>query len=227
MDYSFDIDHAKKYGTDEAIVIKTLVFWIHKNRTDARNFHDGRTWTYNTVLGWQEHFPFWSREQMRRVLDRLKTKGVILTGNYNNTPMDRTIWYSFSDESIFLPRQIQLPESANGNAGIDTAIPDTTQLPSSSKKAVASLPRFQKPTLDQVKAYCQERNNSVNPEKWLAHYEANGWRVGKNPMKDWKAAVRTWEHSDFGAAPKTQQTDDSWRFKDPRAERLKEAANAR
>lgn len=95
------------------------------------------------------------------------------------------------------------------------------------RKGRASLPRFQKPTLEQVKAYCQERNNSVNPEKWLAHYEANGWRVGKNPMKDWKAAVRTWEHSDFGAAPKPQQTDDSWRFKDPRADRLKEAANAR
>lgn len=100
-----------------------------------------------------------------------------------------------------------------------------TEKPSTS--AVAYQPRFQKPTVDQVKAYCQERKNSINPEKWLAHYEANGWRVGKNPMKDWKAAVRTWEHSDFGAAPKPQQTDDSWRFKDPRAERLKEAANAR
>jgi hypothetical protein len=53
--------------------------------------------------------------------------------------------------------------------------------------------RFTKPTLDDVKAYCQERNNGVDAEKWYNHYSANGWKVGKNPMKDWKAAVRTWE----------------------------------
>jgi hypothetical protein len=52
---------------------------------------------------------------------------------------------------------------------------------------------FQRPTLDEVREYCAERGGSVNPEKWLAHYEANGWKVGRNPMKDWKAAVRTWE----------------------------------
>ena len=56
--------------------------------------------------------------------------------------------------------------------------------------------RFTKPTLDEVKAYCQERNNNVDAEKWFNYYESNGWKVGKNPMKDWKAAVRTWERSD-------------------------------
>jgi hypothetical protein len=52
---------------------------------------------------------------------------------------------------------------------------------------------FVKPTLEEVSAYCSERKNTVNAEEWMAHYESNGWRVGKNPMKDWKAAVRTWE----------------------------------
>ena len=52
---------------------------------------------------------------------------------------------------------------------------------------------FVPPTLDEVKAYCSERNNDVDPEKWHNHYEAVGWKVGKNPMKDWKAAVRKWE----------------------------------
>lgn len=56
---------------------------------------------------------------------------------------------------------------------------------------------FIKPTLQEVQAYCYERKNSVNPQKWLNHYESNGWKVGKNPMKDWKAAVRTWESSDY------------------------------
>ena len=57
------------------------------------------------------------------------------------------------------------------------------------------------PTIEQVRDYCRERGNSVNPSKWMAHYESNGWRVGRNPMKDWKAAVRTWEHGSFGFPP--------------------------
>ena len=74
--------------------------------------------------------------------------------------------------------------------------------------------RFAKPTLDEVIAYCQERNNNVNPEKWFNYYESNGWKVGKNPMKDWKAAVRTWERSDDGGKPKYQRTVDYDQFTD-------------
>lgn len=53
--------------------------------------------------------------------------------------------------------------------------------------------RFTKPTLDQVKAYCHERGDKVDPERFFAYYEANGWSVGKRSMKDWKAAIRYWE----------------------------------
>lgn len=53
--------------------------------------------------------------------------------------------------------------------------------------------RFVPPTLDEVIAYCQERGNSVDAERFVSFYESNGWKVGKNPMKDWRAAVRTWE----------------------------------
>lgn len=55
--------------------------------------------------------------------------------------------------------------------------------------------RFIPPTLDNVKAYCQERGNNVDPERFMAYYESNGWMVGRNKMKDWKAAVRSWERS--------------------------------
>jgi len=60
---------------------------------------------------------------------------------------------------------------------------------------------FTIPAIKDVQAYCAKRENGINPEKWLAHYEANGWRVGRNPMKDWKAAVRTWEHSQYNDSP--------------------------
>lgn len=56
--------------------------------------------------------------------------------------------------------------------------------------------RFTKPTLEEVQAYCQERQNGVDAQKWYNYYEAVGWKVGRNPMKDWKASVRTWERTE-------------------------------
>lgn len=55
--------------------------------------------------------------------------------------------------------------------------------------------RFTPPTLNEVRDYCFSRNNNVDPERFIDYYTSNGWKVGKNSMKDWKAAVRTWERS--------------------------------
>ena len=61
--------------------------------------------------------------------------------------------------------------------------------------ANVSNKRFKPPTLEEVQAYCDERGNSVDAQRFIDYYTANGWKVGKNSMKDWKAAVRTWERS--------------------------------
>lgn len=53
--------------------------------------------------------------------------------------------------------------------------------------------RFVQPTISEVKQYCLERENKVDAERFIDHYTSNGWYVGKSKMKDWKAAVRTWE----------------------------------
>jgi hypothetical protein len=53
--------------------------------------------------------------------------------------------------------------------------------------------RFVPPTVDEVREYCFERGNSVDPQRFVDYYSSNGWMVGKTKMKDWKAAVRTWE----------------------------------
>lgn len=54
---------------------------------------------------------------------------------------------------------------------------------------------FKKPSLEEVKEYCLERSNEVDAQRFIDFYESKGWYVGKNKMKDWKAAVRTWEHN--------------------------------
>ena len=61
--------------------------------------------------------------------------------------------------------------------------------------------RFTPPTLEEVTAYCQERNKGVDPQRWYDFYTAKGWMIGKNKMKDWKAAVRTWENKQDKPSP--------------------------
>lgn len=57
--------------------------------------------------------------------------------------------------------------------------------------------RFQKPSLEEVEAYCAERSNGIEASRFLDFYEANGWMVGKSKMKDWRAAVRNWERRGY------------------------------
>ena len=56
--------------------------------------------------------------------------------------------------------------------------------------------RFSPPSVDDVRAYCTENGFRVDPDRFVDFYTSNGWRVGKNPMKDWKAAVRSWERKE-------------------------------
>ena len=60
--------------------------------------------------------------------------------------------------------------------------------------------RFVPPTVEEVRAYCQKRRSTVDPETFVDFYTSKGWKVGQNPMKDWQAAVRTWERSRRGSS---------------------------
>lgn len=64
---------------------------------------------------------------------------------------------------------------------------------SGGKKECRERKPFVVPTIEEVSAYCKERGNSVNPQRFWDYYQSQGWKVAKNPMKDWRAAVRTWE----------------------------------
>ncbi len=75
-------------------------------------------------------------------------------------------------------------------------------------KSIRGKPRFAPPALDDVKAYCIERKNTVDPEHWYSYYEANGWMVGRNKMKDWKASIRTWEKNGYSnTAPAKEEVN--------------------
>lgn len=96
---------------------------------------------------------------------------------------------------------------------------NTLTLKGSSVCATASPRRFTPPSLEEVRDYCRERGNTVDPGKFIDFYESKGWMVGKNKMKDWKAAVRTWERSEPKQGRMSSRQQDSWNKWHPECER--------
>ena len=80
---------------------------------------------------------------------------------------------------------------------------DTNKKGKKGKKETKPVSRFAPPSIDEVKAYCLERNNSIDAETFIAHYEANGWMRGKAKIKSWKACIITWEKRN--PTPKKQE----------------------
>lgn len=123
--YIFDIKTATEYGVNEAIMIKYFQYWIFNNKVNNRNYYDGRYWTYNSKKAFTELFPFWSIQNIKTILKHLIEKGVILTGNYNKNPYDRTLWYAFVDEEKWIGnnRTIQKLELTNEKDETNQPIP--------------------------------------------------------------------------------------------------------
>ena len=71
--------------------------------------------------------------------------------------------------------------------------------------------RFYPPTIDEVKQYCEERKNNIDPMAFIDFYSSKGWMIGKNRMKDWKAAVRTWERKRKEQSKAESSVYDEWR----------------
>lgn len=91
------------------------------------------------------------------------------------------------------------------NAQLNTYKENTEdKLLNNKKLRERSATRFTPPTVQEVRDYCQERNNNVDAERFVDFYAAKGWKIGSSPMKDWKAAVRTWEKRDADNKPKAQ-----------------------
>ena len=89
MNYTFDIQIAKHYGVNEAIMINNLKYWISFNKASSKNQHDGHTWTFNSNEAFSKLFPFWKTYQIRTILKSLIKKEVLITGNYNKIGYDR------------------------------------------------------------------------------------------------------------------------------------------
>jgi hypothetical protein len=104
----------------------------------------------------------------------------------------------FTAQSASKPKRIRNQNdecSAESASNPQTSIPNTQNNPH--PIPIKNSARFVPPTKDEVRAYCSERKNKIDADQFVDYYESNGWKRGRTSMKDWRAAVRTWERNGF------------------------------
>jgi len=102
VQHSFDVGVALKYGTDCAVILTSIKFWIQKNKANGRHFNEGYYWTYNSNEAFQTLFPYMTKDKIRRSLERMEKDGAIITSTKNKMPFDRTKWYAITEYGMSL-----------------------------------------------------------------------------------------------------------------------------
>jgi hypothetical protein len=207
MHHSFEVEDAIKFGQEEALVLHAVRFWIAKNEASQKNYHDGRYWTYNTYDSWAIIFPYWTKKQVERIVKSLIAQGALITGNYNDSPYDKTTWYALNDRFSYAVHSI------NPNGSIEDTKRDdrSSQTVSSSSTVKYHLSKhIQKEvfsdSLHRVRKLFSKRDGTS-----LDANEKRAWKAAKEVVEathedDWKALEEFFEKSDKQYLKRTMAT---------------------
>ena len=140
------------------------------------------------------------RYSQTQYVELLETLDVERNGSYTEKPIDNQMATTWQPNDNQVATQYRIGKESIVKDSIDNIIGDSDE-----SQPVKKRKTFIPPTIEEVREYCNERMNFVNAESFVDFYESKGWMVGKNKMKDWKAAVRTWERGN-NSNPRTYQT---------------------
>jgi len=162
---------AKQIGLHEAVLLADLIskeeYFIANGMTDGWFFNTSKNIEKDTTLT-----PY----QQRNCIKNLKKYGII---EVKRKGVPAKQYFKINEELVV--KFLNNLKSTNC-----TTI-------NKNKEITITNKYFNRPTLEELKNYCLERKNNVDAEAFLDFYDSKDWKIGKNKMKDWKAAVRTWE----------------------------------
>ena len=126
MHHYFNTEIAKEVGVNAAVILENIAHWVLKNKANDKNFYEGHYWTYNSRTAMTALFPYLSEKQVRYALDALRKADMVITGNYNKSSYDRTLWYTVSDSCAkkYFPELLDWPKMANELDCVGQPIPD-------------------------------------------------------------------------------------------------------
>lgn len=207
LSHSFSVHHAELYGVDCAILINHFLFWIEQNRAMGRNFHEGRTWMYQTQKEISAIYPYWNRDKVQDLLQKLVDFDVLIKGNFNKKKFDKTTWFAFTYESAFLTNRKTENTSTvtfrlcakphNGECENAQPIPDTN--PNTNPKEQTNTPESDSPKEVVCSLNQQKKEEHQEKLKLLESYslkESSIDRITKHELaaiRDALAAFEIWK----------------------------------
>ena len=220
MKHIFDVEIAKRYGINAAVLLENIGYWIKQNEANQTNFYDGRYWTFNSRRAYRELFPYMSERQIATAFEKLISDGLIVTGNYNKLAYDRTLWYALTKkgECILHFDTMEMPEMSNANNQNVEPIPNITADTNTNKNAdniistefetlwemyprqigkAKALKAYEKArkngvTFDEVKRGIEAYRRQIETLKTATEYIKHGstWFNGEGWKDDYKATAR-------------------------------------
>ena len=110
--HSFDVGVARKLGTNAAIVLNHIMYWLRINKIKNENQKDGRTWMFETTKDMADFLGYMSEKQVRLAIDILVKNNLLVKGHFHKNHFNRTNWYALYDEEV-IGDKIDLPSRAN------------------------------------------------------------------------------------------------------------------
>jgi len=194
---------ARIVGLDAAVILAELASAHNYFESEGSLTDDGMF--FETVERIEENTTL-TRYQQAKAIKVLETAGILETVK-KGIPAKR--YFRINEEKVIA--LLDHKRSKNLTTGGEKTSPlEVKKLERNNNRVNKNTEnkRFILPTVDEVRAYCIERGNNVDPERFVDYYTSKGWMIGKNKMKDWKAAVRTWERGSTGGRKKKQDLDD-------------------
>lgn len=163
-----------------------------------------------TFKGSLQYLADWTNSTKQGVLKSLKSlteKGYIIKNENIINGVKFCEYYATKFNRVLNKVEWGIKQSLTG--GIKQSLPNNIDIDNieDNKEEKIVRGKFIPPSLEQVKAYCLERKNNVDAERFIDYYASRGWMIGKNKMRDWRAAVRTWERNGYSQKKEEPNTE--------------------
>lgn len=202
MNHLLNVEVAKKLGVNAALIIANLAY-LQRNREaqgGEKYFIDGRWWVHHTYESLQKVHPYFSLDQLRRIMKKLLDEGAVFRNQPDN--WNRDSYWSVAPEFM---QSAESPDRRGEIAGSQSAKSPVVLHDNKHRTTTpcSSPSRFTPPTVSEVSDYFSERGaDPAEAERFVDFYESKGWVVGKSKMKCWKSAVRNWVRRNQSEKPR-------------------------
>lgn len=199
MMHIFNVEAAKSLGVNAAIVLANLAH-LQQNREaqgGEKYYIEGRWWVHHTYESLQKIHPYFSLDQLRRIMKGLLDKGAVFRSQPDS--WNRDSYWSVASEFM---QSAKSPDRIGEIAASESA---KSPVVLHEYNIEQKRGRFTPPTREELISYVDEKGYYLcDPDVFLSHYEANGWKIGRNKMVSWSKAAAGWHHREkkkSGARP--------------------------